>query len=491
MQYKRIHGRNHYKKHYTPPFIHALGDHQEDFKTEKEASKKWMESHKLALDQNITSEEKKAIDILHTPENNKDSLDINKILKETGGLVSLPITNDSGDMDDNLLEKAALYNDNINKVDKAFTHLSGKIPGKMYVYKEMDMLDFGYNVPISEINDNELTKTFEQNYTFGLVSEFLKVKPYYEEKRANTDNSRRVLLKLSLPKGTNVIPADNETLYLSRNSGINITNMSIVVLNGQDALRIEAEFASENENTIKEKIIDRQDIMNEIWNETLDLSTELDNEKIFEFIMGNQYASGAIEHMAVAMRTVLIANSEFAKKITQYLQKKEWKIVFTDQLLGYLAEYLFSGFTPDQINDFNEDLGSTFYGQQRILLSGSAERALVRDDDASYNDLSRALFHEMTHAADFILGVQEFGDGLFSEQSKEFIKLYHLEKDNLTAPLFEYAKSNPTEYFAEVYALLNTKVYNINGVITSIYLKQKIPETVKFINEKIKGIYFD
>lgn len=483
MRYKRIRGRDHHKK----KRLYAVGDHKNDFVTDKESSKKWVESHKTAFDRDLTSEQKKAIDILHAPENNTNNLDINKILKETGGRISLPITDDNGNMDDALLEKAELYINNINKIDKAFTHSLGKIPGKMYVYKEMDMLDFGYNVPISEIDDNELTKTFQDYYKFGLVSEFLKVRPYYEVKGGNIDNSRRVLLRLSLPEGTIVIPADNETLYLPRNSGINITNISGGVLNGQDVLRIEAKFASENENTIKDKITDHQKNMNEDWNDFL----KVDDEEIFELIMGNQYASGAIEHMAAAMRTVLISNSEFAKKITQYLQKKEWKIVFADQLLGYLAEYLFSGFTPEQINDFNEDLGSTFYDQQRILLSGSADRALVRDDGTSYNDLSRTLYHEMTHVADFILGVQEFGNGLFSEQSKEFVELYHLEKDNLTAPLFEYAKSNPTEYFAEVNALLNTKLYSINGVITSTYLKQKIPETVKFINEKIKDIYFD
>ncbi|MEN8648883.1 ADP-ribosyltransferase [Bacillus toyonensis] len=475
MRYKRIHDRNHHKKNHP----YAVGDHKDDFDTDKESSKKWMESHRLSLDKNLTPAQRESITNLHTP--GKD-YDLNKVLKETGGrIASLPSIDNDGEKDPSRESLIKLYEDDIKNINKAFNHLSGKIPGRMYVYKELDMLDFGYDVPISQVgNDNNITKNFQENYKHGLLSEYLEVNPYYDKKNLNIDNTRRVLLRLSLPKGTNVIPANNETLYLPRNSGLNITEMTFRLLNGQDVLQIEADFVSEEE--VKNQITVKQNEINKLWNSKLNLPN---NYKLFEFRMSDKYAFGALAHMKTAIDEIIetesVFNTKFAEIITHFIMERNGKIIFTDMLLGYIEEmqYIPSP-TPENIEKFNKDNGLTNYNNCTIAINGQA----FKEKEKNYHELSRFAYHEMTHIADFKLGLKYYGGGKFSEQNDTFLELYRNEKDNLTGSFFDYAKSKPAEYFAEVHSFMYSTQY-IYGKKLSDIVSEQIPETEIFIYDLI------
>ncbi|MCQ6336214.1 MULTISPECIES: hypothetical protein [Bacillus cereus group] len=467
--YKRVQGK---KRHRKKNLNYAVGDHQEDFKTEKESAKKWIESHKLALDQNLTSAQRESIKNLHTP---GEDYDLNKVLKDTGGNIdSLPIIDNDGEQDDSSKALIEMYKTDIQHINKAFNHASGKIPGKMYVYKELDMLDFGYDVPISEIDDNELTKEFEKNYTSGLFSEYLKVKPYYQKKPDNNINIyRRILLKLSLPIGTKVIPGDNETLYLPRQNGINITKMSKQNFYNQDVLQIEANFVHENE--IKNDITKLQKKMNSDWNVSLDLP---DDYEIVEFRMSDKYVSGSIAHMNTAIKDVLEINPNFARDISRFIKEKNGKIIFTDQLLGYLEGIQYDNITPERIEKANTSAGITNNLNRVIGINGRIANTQVK----AYDQLSRILYHEMTHLGDSKLGLEYFGRGNFSTQDKDFLELYEKDKDKLIDPFFDYAKMNPSEYFAEVHSFIYSDI-KINGESLSDIVADLIPDTVLFITE--------
>ncbi|WP_242272914.1 hypothetical protein [Bacillus cereus group sp. BfR-BA-01538] len=85
--------------------------HQSDFGYDKDSAKEWAKSHKERLNNDLTPNEKNAVQILDIPrEINGHIYDINKVLKDTGGNVSrLPIADEKGEIDETLLDRIDKY----------------------------------------------------------------------------------------------------------------------------------------------------------------------------------------------------------------------------------------------------------------------------------------------------------------------------------------------------------------------------------------------
>ncbi|MCU5087026.1 hypothetical protein OCA23_27505 [Bacillus cereus] len=112
-----------------------------------------------------------------------------------------------------------------------------------------------------------------------------------------------------------------------------------------------------------------------------------------------------------------------------------------------------------------------------ILYNVSHDYFSKHADTDNYEELIVTILHEFGHAVDYLLPVI----GKISTH-KTFDKVYYLEKDKTS--LRDYLKSNPTEFFAEVFAYLYAPDLTLREQI-----KEEAPETCKIILDAVeKGI---
>ncbi|OPA24210.1 hypothetical protein BHL53_14480 [Bacillus cereus] len=254
------------------------------------------------MEKDLTLAQKKARDILHKPEfifddptnsSNGFLYDINGTLKETGRKPErlpskLEIKNSNGDTigfqeDKKLLARIDKYIENMEVIRKTFEYLSGKIANRKYFYTEMNVSDLGYKETyFLKQNDQldydkietDLADIFLDKY--GLVQEYMAVKTFYKEETSNPEG--RILLRLDVPKGTNILPIDNKTIYLKRRSAFQVTGLSEIVSHGQSALLIDVAYFDEvnNSDEILNAEIDIQnseDIANNLYAPCFGVST--------------------------------------------------------------------------------------------------------------------------------------------------------------------------------------------------------------------------
>lgn len=138
-------------------------------------------------------------------------------------------------------------------------------------------------------------------------------------------------------------------------------------------------------------------------------------------------------------------NKNVPNNIKEFLISNGWRIVISMQSLRERFGYNFS------VAGLADGAANIIYIDNRRSAVGSA------------------LLHEIGHAIDFTIGYPFSGS-----YSGEFDNIYNTEKDNFVdvtgSP--DYARSNPHEYFASVFA---------NIILSPTICRQQCPETVAYI----------
>lgn len=477
--------------------------HRVDFELDEKAAKEWANAHRERLEKELTPIEKNSINRLHNPSFVED-YNINRTLKETGGDVnSLPKNDDNGNLDEDLLDIIERYEDDIANISKSLERLSSRLPGRMYVYKEMGFSDFGYlNTDFLDYtNDNfniQKLIDFEKKFQYGHFSEFLPVKAFYREMHTNRED--RIQLRIELPKGTSVLPigGDSDTLYLAQSSGVKVQDMKITLLNGKEHLIIDAIYIEKQdvEDIITSQIKFKEDANNINWNAELNLPI---TTKQIEFNFKDSFASGMVYYAEKAINELLSIKStnihNFLMDTSNYLSEENGKIIFTDSLLGYIKELqLGYKLSEKNIELWNESSGLT---NQRYRYIGITDRSIDIDSQTIFKDYERmndTLLHELTHVKDRILNIKYYDSGfLFSAKNDEkngfFLNVYNEDKKNLTEPFFKFAVSRPREYLAEIHSYMySNRIYpgtelELKGRSLKEIVHEKVPNTIKWIEK--------
>ncbi|OPA21270.1 hypothetical protein BHL53_27020 [Bacillus cereus] len=477
--------------------------HQSDFGYDKDSAKEWAKSHKERLNNDLTPNEKNAVQILDIPrEINGHIYDINKVLKDTGGNVSrLPIADEKGEIDETLLDRIDKYRTLDKELGNAFKKTSTKIPNRMTVYNHIDPEDLGISYKEVwdgnyNINSSKAEELIENIYEYGLDSSYMSVSASYNR---NTENL--ILLKLDLPKGTSVIPVgdgNSDTLHLSKDLGFMITKeMSVIVLNGRDILSIDATYISkeEIENEVSPIMKSMENTVNNLWNATLDIPA---NTNIFEFRFAGTFTSGkinwaqkAIEDCVLNKTSSLSVKKDILLDITNYILENEGKIIFTDISLGYCPEMqliLEDKLNEEGINYFNSATGLTNVNDRYIAINNSKP--------VDYSRTRKTLVHEMGHIRDRQLGERIYGEKIMlsskNDNKNGFLHdLVKTEYDKLQGQFFDYAKSHIKEYIPEIFAFMHSDYIpdpslvasDVRGKPLHEIVRIKVPNTVKWIED--------
>lgn len=473
--------------------------HKEDFGKDKKAAEEWVTAHRERLERDLTLVQKDAIKELHIP---NEVGGINKLLRETGGnLENLPREDLEGNPDLQLIERINHYKDLRENLLETFKHLSTKIPGRMYVYKELSGSDFGYkNQNFLNSNDSskidiETASNFERIHIFGLTKEFLPVTAAYSETHENLES--RIQLKLELSRGTNILPVGSSDILYLEPGEIEITDMSIIILKNLEYLRINARYVPEEDSDKIDEIADSQLLENIKWNMALNLP---DNYKLFEFKLSGLFASGVLENAIKTLDNILKIDNPyfytFLFNITKYIKEFDGKIILTDQPLGSISQLLYDEpLSENKINHYNRITGVTKLIKRYIGINGYKNRAYFNDEEK----IQKTIIYEFSHMQDRRLGqlIYQENDAYFTDfNDKEngfFQNVYQSEIKNLTEPIFNYLHKNEQEYLAEVHAFMySNQIYrgesepglpNITGKTVSEIIRLRAPKTVAWIEE--------
>ncbi|WP_242273411.1 hypothetical protein [Bacillus cereus group sp. BfR-BA-01538] len=488
--------------------------HIPDHEQNEEEGKKWTEGHKNNLDKDLTPVQKETLERLFTPEFIEEENylhDINQTLKITGGMIeNLPNEKEIKDIngevvsievDPFLLIRIDRYENDVNTLDEAFKHLSGKTDGVKYFYKEMNTADFGFtSTHFLDKDGNLLYEKLETDfenaflYKYGLSKEYMEVKSFYKKQHPNPEG--RILLKLKTEKGTNIVPINNETIYLNKNSGFYVESLETMTLNGQDVIKINGIYLEKEDlQEATDHIQEIENLENHLFSSLFEFSPE---KKLIEFRMSDVFASGVAEQVKKVLLELKDqsltddALTNFLKNTTKYILEKNGKIIFTDIPLGYISEVSVPRTEETIQNSFNV-VGRTNRLNRNIALKNfeslSTTNYIMKDD----------LLHELTHIQDMRLGELIYGDTRksFTELNKDFKDVFFEEgKNSLPEPFFSYAKTTPTEYLAEIHSFMHSnRIYegesypgmsDIQNKKLSEIVKDRVPYTVEYITALFK-----
>lgn len=481
----------------------------EDFAFNKEEARKWGKEHRDSIEKELTPVQKEALSRLHQPdESHGNTYDINTVLKETGGDVdNLPREDSTGNPDEKLLERIRSYNEDIDRISNVLTHPVSKLTSRLFVYKQMPVEELGYATETfwdtqGNFNIELGTKLIEDLFQFGLRSDFASVTAAYDHITEQPD--QLVRLRLELPIGTHIIPVgdgNSDTIYLPKNHGFMIDDMSIEVVGNKDILVINAKYLEGNEKgQITDYIHSMQNSENRLWNDYLGFPQD---KQIFDFRLSDTFASGMLSYAHQAIQQTILnenaglnVNKEFLVNVTNYMIQGRGKVVFTDRLLGYLPELLEGeAASEENIKEVNNYFGMTNLNSRFIGLNGITSDAIHKD----YDSLKDAFIHELTHMEDRRLGRFVYQEDIdFSSKSDRengfFHEIYEDESPNLIEPFFDNSEINAAEYLAEVHSFMySTQVYkgenigdpDIRNKTLSEIVHLRVPETVAWIKEHL------
>lgn len=476
--------------------------HQEDFKRNEEAAKEWAKSHRERLEKDLTRLQKSAIEEMHNP---TESNNLNMAIKDTGNnLDALPTQDNAGNPDDELINRQEVYKFNRDQINDAFKHLSGKIPNKMFVYKELNPLQFGFTAAEFTANDSiniDAALFIEEKFKYGFVHEFSSVTA--SEKLQPLQEENRIQLKIELPKGTNIIPiGDSDELYIPPHTLTVTKEMSLIVKNGVTYLQIDAKYdpIESATNEIIPIIDSIQKAYNSLWNTELGFLPEEQN--IFEFRINDIFASAsasiyskAIQDTILNEQSFLNVNRAFLFNVTKFVGQANGKVIFTDILAGYIKELLDKNIPSlENIEYLNDSQGITNEDARVSVINGFIDKSAPRN----FADLKDTFIHELTHLQDRRLGIILYGKETNYSNNNDlinghFLDIFKREKNNIPEPFFEYARSEPGEYLAEIHSFMysnrtfnkesspglpdikNKKLYDIVSL--------RVPDTVKWIKQ--------
>lgn len=294
-----------------------------------------------------------------------------------------------------------------------------------------------------------------------------------------------ILLDLKLPKGTHVGFLNNKDhILLSRNQGILVTNSSIIVINGKEKIKVEAELI--DKNLIKNKIQTKEDRLNDYFRKIIEKGTSIHREneiptetKLIELVTNSLNASFTVNRAETLLHTLTqnIPSDLLLKTLEQMNHRAA--ITITDSSWENLESELGQSFS-----DLNENALAFYDHKTKELIVNLSIHdheinpfKLIRDGHSAFETDVQTLIHEFGHAVDDLI----LND---LSQTSEFIDLYQEEKGNIK--IEHYMTSDQEEFFASAFSYIfspNTQY--------QMRIKQEAPKTVAFIQKALeeKGLY--
>ncbi|MDA2118446.1 ADP-ribosyltransferase [Bacillus cereus group sp. MYBK59-1] len=364
---------------------------------------------------------------------------------------------------------------------------SKKIEKDIHVFRYLTEADVDFRIGDLSTSFHQSTinrdkyKLISQNFKYGFYNDYLDAYLTEEEGLSKSE----ILLDLKLPKGTHVGFLNNKDhILLSRNQGILVTNSSIIVINGKEKIKVEAELI--DKNLIKNKIQTKEDRLNDYFRKIIEKGTSIHREneiptetKLIELVTNSLNASFTVNRAETLLHTLTqnIPSDLLLKTLEQMNHRAA--ITITDSSWENLESELGQSFS-----DLIENALAFYDHKTKELIVNLSIHdheinpfKLIRDGHSAFETDVQTLIHEFGHAVDDLI----LND---LSQTSEFIDLYQEEKGNIK--IEHYMTSDQEEFFASAFSYIfspNTQY--------QMRIKQEAPKTVAFIQKALeeKGLY--
>lgn len=336
-------------------------------------------------------------------------------------------------------------------MDKALKEPSAKLKSDLHVYKKLKSTDLGYKGDSfyktgTNTIDRDKFNQLKHDFQYGIINNFMEV----DLTEHSADKSEPIQLQLKIPEGIGVGHIDKDQLLLERNHGIEIKKTSIIVNNGKQVIKVQADLVPKDK--IQKKI----------------KATETEINTKFGTLMG---ATGKL----IQLDTEGFYASTLANK--------------TESLMKQLTSNVPNELLAEMINKLNADGAITLTDMN--LVNRNENTSI--DAKGFYDPSNKSIYVNLNHkdhihqqGSDLATLVHQFGkavDELFVEntvlsETDEFKKIYKQEKNNLT----DLADSiNEKEFFAAVFRDMYAPTTGMETI------QKKVPKTVTFIKGKINA----
>ncbi|OJD95842.1 ADP-ribosyltransferase [Bacillus anthracis] len=370
----------------------------------------------------------------------------------------------------------------IRSLDKALMK-SKKIEEDIHVYKYLTEKDLDFRIgnlySSSDLNtiNKEKFKLISKNFKYGFYNSYID--PHLTKKKS-VSKRWPILLDIKLPKGTHVGYLDNEGhILLQRNQGIIITNSSIIVEDGTERIKVEAELI--DKKLMKNEIQAREDSFNDYFRKLIEKDTSIHREneiptetKLIKLVTNSLNASFTLNRAETLLHVLTqnIPSDLLIKTLEQMNPDKA--ITITDSSWNNLENEL-----GEKFKDADDDTIAFFDHKTKELIVNLSlvdhhinSLQSIRDNKPALESDVQTLIHEFGHAVD---------DLILNDLSltSEFNSLYEEEKGNIK--IEDYMTSDQREFFASAFSYIfspNTQY--------QMRIKQEAPKTVAFIQKALE-----
>lgn len=449
------------------PAIFGVKGFKTDFEHDKVGAEKWAKEYYKKWNDSLPKEQVDSLKELKDP--SSEDYNINITLKFLGGDINnRPIDGK---------EITERYKKDIEAIDKALNNRAGKTSDKMYVYKDMEIYDFNKMFPegiVDSSNSNKIDmnklKDFKKNLSYGISSDYLIVK--LAERTGGEEGTLK--WRIEIPSGTKTGHLGEDQLVFERNTGLEITNIKVINQQGKEYVRIDAKLVAKDK--IDARIKETEVSLNKSWNELFGLPP---STQFIQLRASDRFASSVMEGVRSQINE-MVSNvpNHLVRRIVDYMVEKNGKFIFTDNLIRNIPEAYFPQEpTKETLNKYMNEVKGIFNNHNRDLIV----RGYSEGSGVIHADNVETLTHEFGHAFDYYLShlFQLDQQGRAISDYKKFQDIFAKEGNNLT----EYGKTSSAEYFAETFMMMHSNNPEIRAEV-----KQKAPETFKYITDLIEGL---
>lgn len=370
---------------------------------------------------------------------------------------------------------------NIENIKKALSANKGSLTESLVVYKSVAIEDY-FKMPTSFFfnSDTEINKEHIEELQDQMYGGFLPALHSFELTNngvSSTNDTNKIKLELTLPKGTNTGFIDSNNIFIQDSYAFETDQISVVTEKNEKYIKIQAQLVPREQ---VQKIVDTDEAAaNIVLNDSLELPSET---KLVDFHFEGLTAT-------IGSKRALIAINDFLKneKMSYDLKKKLIEsmitnpkgggLVFTDLFFSVLEQAQgIVGVPSDKelsgLTIIHPEYPSYSFIQSPGFAKNQADTYLARNSPAGY------LAHELGHRFDAMCG-----DGI----------PYTFKYDLTFGPIFDFesvnapwsARKSPAEFWAEIFRYK----YSKDPLIAHLFDNEGyFIETKKIFKEELKDL---
>ena len=434
-----------------------------NFNDNKEEAKKWADNFFKSFNNFLSTSQKNSI---------KEIKQLEEAMLWRGSDLS---KYDQTDPNYNFLKK------NIENIKKALSANKGSLTESLVVYKTVSIEDY-FKMPTSFFfnSDTETNKEHIEELQDQLYGGFLPALHSFELTNngvSSNDNTNKIKLELTLPKGTNTGFIDSNSIFIQDSYAFETDQISVVTEKNKKYIKVQAHLVPREQ---VQKIVDTDEAAaNILLNDSLELPSET---KLVDFNFEGLTAT-------IGSKRALIAINDFLKneKMSDDLKKelmesmitnpKGGGLVFTDLFFSVLEQAQgIVGVPSDKelsgLTLIHPDYPSYSFIQSPGFAKNQADTYLARNSPAGY------LAHELGHRFDAMCG-----DGI------PYTFKYHLT----FGPIFDFesakaswsARQKPAEFWAEVFRYKYSQDPSVSHLFDN---EGNFRETKKIFKKELKEL---